>query len=333
MKEALVSLIIPVYNAEKYVETMIRMIQEQTYTNLEVILVNDGSTDETEKEIYRHIGKDERFCVYNQKNAGPSVARNYGITQAKGEYIAFVDADDYIYPRYISYLYEMAMKYNADMSCCEYCKVTNTEKLPRKKENINEMEFDRETALQNMYRKKYITGYPCLKLIKRSKVEGVYFPESIVYAEDIIFIDEIMHRCERIVYGSEVLYLYLQNVSSITHKIDVEKLKKSWKYHMNYYTDKMESESKKTCQAIINKQFIMAMDLCCRVWKRDITFRKELLKYMKEVDIYILNNEDNKKIHRILGGMSCISIKFAVKMCMWYKWMQNKLKLQNKKAL
>lgn len=331
--EELISVIIPVYNAELYVENMVQMIKEQTYTNLEIIIINDGSKDETEKELYRHINEDNRFHVYTKENSGPSGTRNFGINQAKGKYVAFIDADDYIYPVYISYLYELIKRYEADMACCEYCKVLRKENNIRIKDSLEESVFGKENALENLYRKRYLTGYPYLKLIKKDKIGDVRFPENISYAEDIIFVDEIIRKSNRIVYGGRVLYLYYQNRNSITHQIDSNKLRDSWNFHKEYYERRLEKETEAVKKAIESKQFIMSMDICCRVWSLDKSFRNELLIYIKKMGRYIFRNKENRKMHRILAAMSCVNVKYTIKVCLFYQWLQIKLKMQNRKAL
>ena len=113
-----VSVIVPVYNNEKYVETCIRSICQQTYQNLEILVINDGSTDGSRQILERMAEKDKRIRLTHQENAGVSAARNKGIELADGEYLTFVDGDDYVSADYIEKFYECAKKQNAEIVIC-----------------------------------------------------------------------------------------------------------------------------------------------------------------------------------------------------------------------
>ncbi len=122
MKEYdLVSIIVPVYNVEKYIEKCILSIINQTYTNLEIIIVNDGSLDHSENIIKEYISKDNRIKYIKRENGGLGAARNTGIENATGKYIAFVDSDDWIDPEMYSVLWQKAYECDADVVCCEIC--------------------------------------------------------------------------------------------------------------------------------------------------------------------------------------------------------------------
>lgn len=116
----LVSVIVPVYQVREYLMECVQSIQEQTYTELEIILVDDGSTDGSEEICDKCVINDKRINVIHQKNQGLSVARNNGLRHAKGRLIAFVDADDVVDGRYIEVLYEILAKYEADIAVCDY---------------------------------------------------------------------------------------------------------------------------------------------------------------------------------------------------------------------
>lgn len=333
MSAELVSIIVPVYNGEKYIANMVRALKDQTYTDFEAIIVNDGSTDNTERNCLEAIGEDVRFRIINKSNSGPSDTRNVGLRSAKGEYVAFVDADDYIFPNYIQYLYTLIKKYDADMSCCDYCKLQNGKDIPDFIDKSNEVVYDKMNALKHMYRKKYVTGYPVIKLFKRCLLEDIYFPTEISYAEDIVFIDKVIKNCETVVYGDKVLYIYYQNVSSLTHTIDVAKLKKAWNYHLEYFEKVSMQGYPELYTAVKCKQFVMAMDLCSRIYKVDIEFREQLISYVKSVSKGIRKDIDSTTLQRFLAGMCCISTRGTVWLCVLFNWYKAKFKIQIKKAV
>lgn len=123
---ALISVIVPAYNVENYLERCIKSLQEQTYSDIEILIVDDGSTDQTDRIRKKLAAKDKRIkCLSYEKkgNYGLSAARNLGIEKAAGEYIAFVDSDDFVGPRFLEILYQNIVRYQADISVCRYQKL------------------------------------------------------------------------------------------------------------------------------------------------------------------------------------------------------------------
>ena len=118
-----ISVIVPIYKVEKYLRRCIDSIINQTFKNIEIILVNDGSPDNCPKICEEYKNKDNRIIIINQENQGLSVARNSGIRIARGQYLVFIDSDDYIEEDMIEYLYEGIVKYDVDISCCGYVAV------------------------------------------------------------------------------------------------------------------------------------------------------------------------------------------------------------------
>lgn len=132
----LISIIVPVYQVKEYVGECIESLLTQTYTNLEILLVDDGSTDGSGEICDQYAGKDDRVRVVHQENQGLSAARNTGIELMKGEFAAFVDSDDVVLPDFIDTLYGLAEKYRADIAVCSYVKCS-TENLATVKKNLS----------------------------------------------------------------------------------------------------------------------------------------------------------------------------------------------------
>ena len=131
MNTSLITVIVPVYNVEGYLEACVESIRNQTYQNLEIILVDDGSSDRSGEICDRFAIKDSRIVVLHKVNEGQSSARNIALDRATGEYIAYVDSDDCVTKDYIEYLYSLLVKYHADMSVCEMKKVLLNAKIKR----------------------------------------------------------------------------------------------------------------------------------------------------------------------------------------------------------
>ena len=116
-----ISLIVPVYNVEKYLKRALTSVENQTFKNFEVIIVNDGSTDGSLEIISEFVDRNKNFTLINQENKGLGEARNVGIRHAKGRYVAFLDSDDFLEPEYLEKLYLSAIKTCADIVCCNFC--------------------------------------------------------------------------------------------------------------------------------------------------------------------------------------------------------------------
>ncbi len=201
MSKELISIIIPVYNTKKYLERCIESVRNQTYKNLEIILVDDGSTDGTGDLCDEYKKLDSRIVVLHKENGGQGTARNLGINVANGEYIAFVDSDDWIEADMYEELHNNLKKYDADISCCnnglEKTGDTGVIKC------FNQEEIMREHLNNNKG-----TGHsPCDKLYKSSVFDGVRFLETRAY-EDCGTIFKLLFNAKKVVYEDTTLYHY-----------------------------------------------------------------------------------------------------------------------------
>ena len=171
-QDELISIIIPVYKVEKYLEKCINSIIGQTYTNLQIILVDDGSPDNSGKICDKYAKKDSRVEVIHKSNGGLSEARNSGIERAKGKYIGFVDSDDYIKEDMYEVLYNLITRFQADVSICNLYDVVGDEKNIR---NINEgiKEYNRIDILKEVLMDKNIQSYAWNKLYKKELFDNL----------------------------------------------------------------------------------------------------------------------------------------------------------------
>lgn len=220
--ERLVSIIIPVYNVENYLGECLNSVINQTYSNLEIILINDGSTDKSGKICDEYALLDKRIKVIHKKNEGVSSARNMGIDLAKGEYIAFVDSDDLINEKYISSMYQNCIETNSDLTFCRFSKYEDgrvikvQEKMPECLEvNINEVNFV-NFICQFFNFKKNIFGSCCRTLYKKDIIKSNRFNPNIKISEDLLFLLQTMLTSKRISSVNEHLYFYRQSRKSTT---------------------------------------------------------------------------------------------------------------------
>ncbi len=221
--KALISIIVPVYNADKYLDKCVTSLMTQTYSNLEIILVDDGSTDNSARICELLAKKDTRIVVIHQKNSGVSAARNTGIKNARGEYLAFVDGDDYISPYMIEHLYARIMQDQADVAVCGYKRVDE-----KGHELSTAMIPDSVVSGAEAIRMHYshtagIMMIPVNKIYQRRLFDHIRFPEGKRHEDEAVFY-LILDICEKVSLLAEPLYYYVQHENSFMRSYSVEHL-------------------------------------------------------------------------------------------------------------
>lgn len=215
---AKISVIIPVYNAEKYLYRCIDSVINQTYNNLEIILVDDGSTDSSGKICDLYKAKDERIKVIHKKNGGQSTARNRGIESSSGDYIVFVDSDDWIAEDIYEHCIQLAEREQCDVVDFKVAFTSGeVEKLQWKTSYATELIEEKEILRNYLLKGQTETApfSPCRKLYKRSLFEKIRFPEGKIN-EDIATNYRILMNCRKLVETNKIGYYYFQNSASTT---------------------------------------------------------------------------------------------------------------------
>lgn len=217
-----ISVIVPIYNVEAYLERCLNTVCGQSYKNLDIILVDDGSTDNCLMICEKFADKDNRFTVIHQSNQGVSVARNTGLGAATGDYIAFVDSDDYIHPEMYERLYSLLKEHDADISACfiRGCWDSNYAEPPRN--DIEIRVYDKVGAIQTVFDSKYeISGTGVVvtnKLYKKNIFNNLLFSTQVRRREDEQIICYLMKRVDKFVITDERLYYYFNRPDSIIHR-------------------------------------------------------------------------------------------------------------------
>ncbi|HRM59394.1 MAG TPA: glycosyltransferase family 2 protein, partial [Megamonas funiformis] len=197
----LVSIIIPVFNVDKYIGKTIETLLNQTYLNIEILLIDDGSTDKSGKICDIYAEKYNKIKVFHQKNKGVSSARNLGINNAKGKYIIFVDGDDYVTSEYVASLYNEIIINKADMVIQMYYNYYNTYKVVRNiKEDINEDMSGWEYIDFQILGRKDTTVYAKIYLKNIIDKFNIRFDETITNLEDTLFLFYYSSHCNKIKY-------------------------------------------------------------------------------------------------------------------------------------
>ncbi len=217
-----ISIIIPVYNVEHYIFNCVESLLNQTYSNFEAIFIDDGSQDRSVEVLIQLIENIPNFKLLTQKNHGQAIARNNGIKEAQGSYLAFLDSDDYYSPLYLEKMLTEILGENADIVSCGMVFVTPEKEII--KTNITEPGLSNGLlALQKLLLGDESLPSVCNKLFKKSLFTNISFPEGI-YFEDLVFMCKILLEAKKISSLSDNLYFYTQKMDSTMHTISKKHL-------------------------------------------------------------------------------------------------------------
>ena len=215
MNNELISIIVPVYKVEKYLEKCVKSILKQTYTNLEIILVDDGSPDKCGQLCDELAKEDDRIKVYHKENGGLSDARNYGVERANGEYIGFVDSDDYIHESMYEKLYEAIKKSGTQIVECGLTRVYKNTLRPHYEGKDYFLILDKQGYLKEYLENRRLYGSAWCKLIHKDLAKKIKFPIGKIY-EDAFYTLELLNNVEKYTLISGNYYYYYIRENSIT---------------------------------------------------------------------------------------------------------------------
>lgn len=288
----LISIIVPIYNVEKYLSKCIDSIINQTYQNIEIILVDDGSPDNCSQICDDYAERDKRIVVVHKKNGGLSDARNYGLDVCKGEYITFIDSDDYVESNYIEVLYRLLKDTNSDISivgtnsvyedkavnfeCCDYS-------------NIKKVIYEKEAVIIGTLNVN-ISQNAWGKLYKRYLFDEIRFPVGFLY-EDLAIVFNILDITTRVVVSDARLYNYLVRNNSIMHS----------KFSMKQYCE-VEIIDNSMDFMMENYPNLELLIRARRVYSYLIVLERILLSEDRDLYVEQIDELDNK-IHQYSKGL------------------------------
>ena len=300
----LISIIVPVYNVEQYLEKCVDSIINQKYKNLEIILVDDGATDSSGKLCDELAKIDNRIKVYHKENGGLSDARNYGVERATGDYIGFVDSDDYIDSEMYEELYEAIKKENVDVVECNL-KIIYPDRVELFTEQKYYNVYTKQEYLEEYLKIEKIFGSACVRLIKSDIAKKLKFPVGKLY-EDTYYAYDLIEKVDRYVIMNNPYYNYLMRENSITNtKFNprifdlieiVEKFRKTT--YENYPGLKEAADCRK-----MYAYFSVLNSILLEENYRDNEYYSEILSYFKRNYISLLKNKyinHNRKLSVIL---------------------------------
>lgn len=284
----LISVVVPVYNVELYIDRCIKSIISQTYTNLEIILVDDGSTDKSGKKCDEYSNKDSRITVIHKVNGGLSDARNCGIEVALGEYITFVDSDDSIAFDMIEYLYGLIKKFRCRMSICSHYVAFREGKKLVNQGNGKEEKLDAKTCIKRLCYHDQVDTSAWAKLYELSIFDNVKFPKGKLF-EDIGTIYKTFIESKNVACGFKPkYYYYVRENSIVTSTFSPKKL------DLIEMTDRMGEDvlalfpdlEKAVCRRRVYARFsTLNQMLDCKDWEIE---KNRIIEYIKRNSSVIL---------------------------------------------
>ena len=304
-----VSIVVPVYNVEKYLARCLDTLLDQTLNDIEIIAVNDGSTDNSRNILLEYSKKyEERFRFYDKENGGLSDARNYAVPLCKGEYVGFLDSDDYVELDMYDKMFTLAKQENADVVVCDYFieypkrrKVMRAEPTTKKEEILCTM---LAAAWNKIYRLEWLRD------------TGVVFPKGLVY-EDTEFFSKLIPSINRIAYLQQPMVHYVQRSGSIANAQSEDKIKQMFIIMDNinqFYSDTVVQNSLIEAKNYMCVRVLLgsSMERICRI--RNQKVRNELiLETLDYLDTNIPNWKKNKYIRSMPGLRKYYLLLFSKK--------------------
>ncbi len=316
----LISIIVPVYNVEQYLEKCVDSIINQKYKNLEIILVDDGATDSSGKLCDELAKIDNRIKVYHKENGGLSDARNYGVERATGDYIGFVDSDDYIDSEMYEELYEAIKKENVDVVECNL-KIIYPDRVELFTEQKYYNVYTKQEYLEEYLKIEKIFGSACVRLIKSDIAKKLKFPVGKLY-EDTYYAYDLIEKVDRYVIMNNPYYNYLMRENSITNtKFNprifdlieiVEKFRKTT--YENYPGLKEAADCRK-----MYAYFSVLNSILLEENYRDNEYYSEILSYFKRNYISLLKNKYINRNRKLSVILIKLNIDLYRKVLMKYK--------------
>ena len=304
-----VSIIVPIYNVEKYLDDCIKSIINQTYNNIEIILIDDGSTDKSKDMCDIWKLNDNRIIVVHKENGGLSSARNAGIKIATGDYLAFVDSDDIIDEKMIENLVDLLKEEKADISVCKFKKYLEKDN-PKFSYLDEKIIYDKNNALKELLFDR-LTSHVCNKLFKKELFGNIEFPEGKNY-EDLRTTYKIIEKCNKIVETKSELYGYMIRDDSITQKFGEKNLEnyiEAVNERYLHYKKKYQNLNTENIQGKINYIYTYYFKIAYSnsksllkniKLKEEYKFLKENLKGNIKLNYYKLLNRKQRLLLNIL---------------------------------
>ncbi|MCM1286170.1 MAG: glycosyltransferase [Acetobacter sp.] len=308
MIDSIISIIVPVYNVEKYLDKCIESIVNQTYRNLEIILVDDGSSDDCPAICDKWAEKDDRIKVIHKKNGGVSSARNAGLEAASGDYIGFIDSDDFIKENMYEELIGLTLKHSCDVSVCNFFS------------NKDNVLYYAEGFYDNKILQRYLSDElccpsVCIKLYKKDIVSNIRFNEKNKIGEDYLFNFYVLKRANAIAVSGKKLYCYNDRENSAVNTLDANMVYrwKNTKFILN--NGNLNEDEKNTLLKKYNSELLCIAREIIRDDKNNLTdCFYEIADEIKKYRVIFNSLNCNSKFAKCMNNFICKSPKLF-KLC------------------
>ena len=316
----LITVVVPIYNVEKYLEKCIDSILEQTYQNIELILVDDGSTDNCGKICDNYAKKDNRIKVIHKSNGGLSDARNIGIKYAKGKFITFIDSDDFITNNAVEILYKNMVKHNKDISIGRMFSFYNENNIKHEKCEEKITNYKRDEAMETLlYNTKY-TSSTAGKMFLTKLFDTVEFPYGKKY-EDLATVYKLIFKSNGVVVTNQIVYNYFRNRSDSIMNAKFSYTRMDALYFTEEILDFIKKEIPDIQIAAITRMIIECRDILVEIPKdkKNKEYEKKVYEYIKKYRFKVLLNKKLPIKNRIsllpiVFGKKAIRFAWKIKM-------------------
>ncbi len=311
----LVSVIIAVYNVEKYLKRCLKSVINQTYKNIEIVLVDDGSKDSSGKICDEYKEKYENVVVTHKKNGGLASARNAGLELAKGEYVCFIDSDDWLEENYVEVLYNKIKENKSQVVRCEFYKNNKKEQKIETEGTDKETKYNKEQIRENLIPEILLGKRMCYTwalMIKKDVAKKIKFDESKLLLEDTCFFLNLLLHIENIILIPNPLYHYYENTNSLTRS--AKKIEKNM-YHLLEINEYIQKELKKVnldeyCKITDKTYFVIIINHILKFYRANYS-NKDIEKCIKKIN---KNEQFRKMCNRIDKSEVKAQYKIALKL-------------------
>ena len=283
-----VSIITPVYNVERCIEKTIKSVINQSSKDFELLLINDGSEDKSIKIAEKLlVNSDINYRIISQKNSGVSSARNKGISEARGEYVCFLDSDDYIHKDYIELMYEKASTCNCDLVFCDYAQVDSKDKVLVQSTTrfLDDFITGREAALKQLSCDITIGMGSALYKTSIIKESNIFFDSSRKYAEDVVFTVKALLNMKKIISVEKTLMFYVRWNSSVTNLVSLKHLDCYYSYVDLLKYLEYQGNFKDIEKFLTEYKIPYAIAHVFSVLSRDKNFHKNLFDFLHKIEV------------------------------------------------
>jgi len=310
-----VSIIIPVYNIENYIPKCIESVINQSYKDLEIILVDDGSTDDSNNICQHYAKEDERIKVTQQDNSGVSSARNKGLVYATGSYIIFIDGDDIIDANTIKYMIKNLPKDDSNNTLVSCASTRFQDSIGVKNTGEENTQLKREDAIANILYMKNMSSTPCGKLIPSKIAKSIKFNPKTTIAEDLDYIYRVMQKIDNEIFINRNLYYYRITPGSAMTKPFTKRRMDGFLSTRGIVSHALQTKNDRIIKAAKFRHFAEAFFILLSIGENRLKYRKQYKEACGELNKYKFNvaiNKEAPKKFRLLAVLSIINVNLAM---------------------